>query len=343
VNTADNTGASFSLSWPYGDYAGLDKSELAYIWSELEFHSNDDNDPADLTLVFGHHPVTDTGGSTDTWLYYGAQEFIGMLDQYGSSLYGYGHTHNYSEVLFQGDSYTGYMTGDGIVYLNVDSVGKSSDNNFTVVAVDCNGISTKTQAIGNWPLVLITTPVNYNLGGVSNPYTYSIPTASDNPIRALVFDAADVSQVQYRIDNGVWNYMQQISSENRNLWEASWDNTALSEGMHTIEVQATGTTVNSDIISVYVASNVVNNPPVANNQSVTTNEDEPVDITLKADDPDGDNLTYEVGSGPSHGSLSGIAPYLTYTPNADYHGEDSFTFKAHDGSAYSNEALVTIK
>jgi predicted phosphodiesterase len=337
VNTADNTGASFSLSWPYGDYAGLDKSELAYIWEELTSHSDHD-----LTLVFGHHPVTDTGGSTDTWLYYGAQDFIGMLDFYGASLYGYGHTHNYSEVLFQGDSYTGYMVGDGIVYLNVDSVGKSSDNNFTVVAVDCNGISTKTQAIGKWPLVLVTTPVNYNLGGVSNPYAYSIPTASDNPIRALVFDAADVSQVQYRIDNGVWNYMQQISSENRNLWEASWDTTALSEGMYTIEVQATGTTVNSDIISVYVTSNVVNNPPVANNQSVTTNEDEPVDITLKADDPDGDNLTYEVGSGPSHGSLSGIAPNLTYTPNADYHGEDSFTFKAHDGSAYSDIATVTI-
>jgi hypothetical protein len=338
VNTADNTGASFSLSWPYGDYAGLDKSELAYIWEELTSHSDHD-----LTLVFGHHPVTDTGKSTDTWLYYGAQDFIDMLDSYGASLYGYGHTHNYSEVLFQGDGYTGSMAGDGIVYLNVDSVGKSSDNNFTVIAVDCNGISTKTQAIGKWPLVLVTTPLNYNLGGASNPYAYSIPTASNNPIRALVFDADTVSQVQYRIDNGVWNYMQQISSENRNLWEASWDNTALSEGMHTIEVEATGSTVNSDIISVYVTSSFVNNPPVAYDQSVTTNEDESVNITLQAGDPDGDSLTYEVGSGPSHGSLSGTAPNLIYAPNANYYGDDGFTFKAYDGSLYSNEAVVTIE
>jgi predicted phosphodiesterase len=256
VNTADNTGASFSLAWPYGDYAGLDSDELAYIWDELTSHPCHD-----LTFVFGHHPVTDTGGTTDTWLYYGAQDFIGMLDQYGASVYGYGHTHKYSEVLFQGDAYTGYMDGDGIVYLNVDSVGKSSDNNFTVIAVDCNGISTKTQAIGKWPLVLITTPVNNNLGGVSNPYAYEIPTALDNPIRALVFDAATVSQVQYRIDGGQWNSMQPVRG-NLKLWEASWDNTALSEGMYNIEVEATGSTVNSDMISVYVVSNVVNQPPV---------------------------------------------------------------------------------
>ncbi len=336
VNTAGNTGASFSLSWPYGDYAGLDSDELAYIWNELTSHSDHD-----LTLVFGHHPVTDTGVSTDTWLYYGAQDFIGMLDQYMASLYGYGHTHKYSEVLFEGDAYTGSMIGDGIVYLNVTSVGKSSDNNFTVIAVDCNGISTKTQAIGKWPLILITTPVNHDLGGVSNPYAYEIPTASNNPIRALVFDAATVSQVRYRIDGGNWNSMQRVS-DNPKLWEAFWDNRTLPEGRHAIQVEATGSTVNSDMISVYVVSNVVNQPPVAYDQSVTTDENQPVGITLQADDPDGDNLTYEVGSGPSYGSLSGIAPNLTYTPNADYHGEDIFTFKAYDGSAYSDIATVTI-
>jgi hypothetical protein len=336
VNTADNTGASFSLSWPYGDYAGLDEGELAYIWSAL----NSQPDAA-LTFVFGHHPVTNTGGATDTRPYYGAQEFIGMLDQYGSSSYGYGHTHKYSEVLFQGDAYTGYMTGDGIVYLNVASVGKSSDNNFTVVAIDCDGISTKTQAIGKWPLVLITTPVNQNLGGASNPYAYSIPTALDNPIRALVFDAATVSQVRYRIDGGQWHPMEQVI-DNPNLWEAFWDNRSLPEGQHAIEVEASGSTLNSDIISVYVAYNVVNRPPVADDQSVTTDEDQPVDITLQAYDPDGDKLTYIIASLPSHGSLSGNAPNLTYTPNADYSGQDSFTFKAYDGSAYSNEAVVTL-
>src|SRR5205807_7664912 len=33
---------------------------------------------------------------------------------------------------------------------------------------------------------------------------------------------------------------------------------------------------------------------------------------------------------------------VTYTPNADYNGADSFTFKANDGAADSGEATVSI-
>ena len=40
--------------------------------------------------------------------------------------------------------------------------------------------------------------------------------------------------------------------------------------------------------------------------------------------------------------LSGTAPTLTYTPNAGFTGPDTFTYKANDGTADSNEATVTI-
>jgi hypothetical protein len=247
INTADNSGDPFSIFEPWGDYAGLDSDELTYIQSQLTLHSD-----ADLTFVFGHHPVTETGVSSDTYLYYGASEFVGLLDTHGASLYGYGHTHRYSEVLFKGDTYTGSMSGDGVVYLNIDSLGKSTDNHFSVIAIDCNGVSTKTQAIDSWPLVLITAPVNSDLDGTPNPYAYSVPDAANNPIRALVFDENSISLVQYRIDNGSqWHPMQPVPG-NPHLWEAVWDNSGTAEGEHTIEVQATGSTVKSDIISVYV-------------------------------------------------------------------------------------------
>ncbi len=247
VNTADNSGDPFSISWPWGDYAGLDTNELAYIQGELDLHSD-----ADLTLVFGHHPVTDTGGSTDTWLYYGAETFIGLLDQYGASSYDYGHTHGYSEVLFTGDAYTGHMAGDGVAYLNVASLGKSSDNHFSVIAIDCNGLSTKTQAIASWPLVLITAPVNHDLGGVPNPQAYHVPVAPNNPIRALVFDSGTISQVRYRIDGAApWHPMQPVAGNPR-LWEATWDNSGMTGGTHTIQVEAAGSSVRSDTITVYV-------------------------------------------------------------------------------------------
>ena len=91
---------------------------------------------------------------------------------------------------------------------------------------------------------------------------------------------------------------------------------------------------------------VVNDAPVANAQigaqAVTTQEDIGGSITLNASDVDGDALTYEVVADPEHGTLSGDAPNLTYTPDENYNGADSFTFKANDGLDDSNEATVEV-
>jgi beta propeller repeat protein len=85
-----------------------------------------------------------------------------------------------------------------------------------------------------------------------------------------------------------------------------------------------------------------NTPPVAHNQSVAVTYDVPTAITLTASDADGDPLTYGILSNPSHGTLTGAAPNLTYTPDAGYYGFDSFTFKANDGTSDSNTATVSI-
>jgi hypothetical protein len=53
-------------------------------------------------------------------------------------------------------------------------------------------------------------------------------------------------------------------------------------------------------------------------------------------------LTYLVGSNPSHGTLSGTAPNLTYTPNAGFHGTDSFTFTVSNGTNTSAPATVSL-
>lgn len=84
------------------------------------------------------------------------------------------------------------------------------------------------------------------------------------------------------------------------------------------------------------------NQPSADGQAVITDEDMPVDITLTGSDPNGDPLSYIVVGGPSSGVLSGVAPDLTYTPNADFNGGDSFNFKVNDGVVDSPEATVTI-
>jgi len=91
---------------------------------------------------------------------------------------------------------------------------------------------------------------------------------------------------------------------------------------------------------VYSSSNQA---PAAVAQSITVDENSADNnITLTGDDPDGDALTYTVVTSPSHGSLSGTAPNLTYTPTADYHGADSFTFKVNDGTDDSAVASISI-
>ncbi len=99
-------------------------------------------------------------------------------------------------------------------------------------------------------------------------------------------------------------------------------------------------------------SEKTNTPPTAYPQKVTTNEDSAVIITLKAYDPDDvddtefssneDDLIFTVTSQPEHGTLSGKAPDLLYTPKPNFFGNDSFRFKASDGKAASNEATVNI-
>ena len=96
----------------------------------------------------------------------------------------------------------------------------------------------------------------------------------------------------------------------------------------------------AELAGAHVTS--ANQAPVANPQSVTTDEDTAKAITLTGSDPDNNPLTYSVVTQPAHGALSGTAPALTYTPAANYSGPDSFTFKVNDGTVDSAPATVSI-
>ena len=56
-------------------------------------------------------------------------------------------------------------------------------------------------------------------------------------------------------------------------------------------------------------------PPVATPQTVTDLAPQPVSVTLAGTSAQGSALTYRVVNDPSHGTLSGTAPNLSYTPN----------------------------
>ena len=89
-------------------------------------------------------------------------------------------------------------------------------------------------------------------------------------------------------------------------------------------------------------------PPVASNDSYTTNQGQPLNqlapgVLANDTDPDGDALTAVKVSGPANGTLTlNSDGSFDYTPNANFSGRDSFTYRATDGSLNSNEATVML-
>jgi uncharacterized repeat protein (TIGR02543 family) len=104
-----------------------------------------------------------------------------------------------------------------------------------------------------------------------------------------------------------------------------------------------GTTVTITSAQTLYAKWTMNDAPVAQPQSVTTDEDTAKVITLVATDVKSNALTYIIATNPSHGTLSVIASNsVTYTPATNYFGADSFAFRATDGALTSTPATVSI-
>ena len=241
VCTPGNDGASFWDPPDFGDHAGLDEGELAFIQGELAQYPD-----AQLTLIFGHHPFeADYYSSTDTGLTYGLSAFLSLIDQYLVSLYGFGHTHQYRENFYYKN-----LT-KGVYYMNVASLGKSAPGQYAVMAVDGNGLSMVPAQKGIWPVVLITAPVDRCLGDCANPFAYEVPQGPANPIRALIFDPNPVTQVQFCIDgSAAWQDMQRINGTP--IWEGHWNASTAAPGSHVIQVRAQGSTLASDQIQTSV-------------------------------------------------------------------------------------------
>jgi len=88
--------------------------------------------------------------------------------------------------------------------------------------------------------------------------------------------------------------------------------------------------------------------PVAVADAYTTNEDAPLTVAAPGvlgndSDPTGDSLTAVIAAQPLHGAVTLNADgSFTYTPAANYHGPDSFRYRASDGTIQSTETNVLL-
>ena len=71
--------------------------------------------------------------------------------------------------------------------------------------------------------------------------------------------------------------------------------------------------IESDVELFTITVTDTNRMPTADARSATTLQDTAVTITLTGSDPDGDPLDFTISAGPTHGTLSGDAPSVTYT------------------------------
>lgn len=108
--------------------------------------------------------------------------------------------------------------------------------------------------------------------------------------------------------------------------------------------------------SATIATTSGNSAPQAANAQAVTDEDNSKIITLSATDADADEVTIQIVTGPLHGTLGPIGEptyqmvggicvgtaQITYTPNPDYNGEDSFSFRVNDGQADSNLGTIQL-
>ncbi len=124
----------------------------------------------------------------------------------------------------------------------------------------------------------------------------------------------------------------------------SWTPTeAQGEGVYTFLAQVTdGELITTQEVSITVKE--VNAAPAVGDLSVVTPMNTSVDVVLIALDTDVpvNTLIYEIVTGPSHGSASLSENTVVYTPDENYTGSDSFTWKASDGSLDSNNGTVTV-
>jgi hypothetical protein len=203
------------------DPVEITDEELQFVESELNRHLD-----AQLAVIFGHHNFGELKGY---------RKLTALMDKYGVVLYSYGHKHGYWNHGSERVHKTGYKKP--ILYFPTTTLGKPlcgfGDNaclfnqGYRIIAIDNNGISTVAPNVGEWPVVLITTPLTKFFGDSENFAAYDVPVACNNPIRALVFSPEIVKSVQYEIDYGEQWVNMTRNRDQLHLWEADWDTSVL--------------------------------------------------------------------------------------------------------------------
>lgn len=114
-------------------------------------------------------------------------------------------------------------------------------------------------------------------------------------------------------------------------------------GTDSFTYRANDGTADSDVATVTITVNPVNDAPFVESPTVTTDEDAPITRKIDSIDVEGDPYTFALLTDAAHGTaVVNSDGTFTYTPDRDFHGADSFTFRATDAKGAARDGAVTL-
>lgn len=193
--------------------------------------------------------------------------------------------------------------------------------------------------------------------GTSAPATVSITVTSGPPVaKSLAIEIPHNTSASMKVSAtdpnvGTFTFAFAVFKPTTHGMVSLSGDTALYTPTHNYtgpdEFTYTATDLNGTSLPATVTIQVDPAPPVADDKVVTTPYNTPKQITLSGSDNDNLGgpfaLTFSLTSSPSHGTLGAISgSIVTYTPNHNYSGPDSFTYDTTDVNGESKPALVQI-
>ena len=113
-------------------------------------------------------------------------------------------------------------------------------------------------------------------------------------------------------------------------------------GQDTFTYIANDGNLDSNISTITIKIKSINDAPIVDDINLDVESRGDLPISLSGNDVDGDEINFQIIDQPKNGILMGEGVDLTYKPNPDHSGIDSFTYRASDGKKDSNIGSVKV-
>jgi subtilisin-like proprotein convertase family protein len=285
--------------------------------------------------------VTDVDNTDGTWQYATT----------GSNWTSFGSPSQSSARLLAADSNTRVRfvpdtnyhgtVSNGITFRAWDQSDSSSEGS-TADASSGGGDSAFSSATASAGISVTSVNDEPEIGG-SNPRSVTMDEDGDPTAFSLTLNATDIDG-----DTLTWSisdpadHGEAVASGMGTSKSISYTPDSNYNGSDSFDVRVTDGKGGQDTVTVNVTITQQNDAPeIDEGESVTVNMDEngdptAFDLTLNASDIDGDTITWSISDPADHGSANvsgtGTQKSISYTPDTDYSGSDSFVVQVTDGS-----------